>query len=117
MNLIRTLAALTLAAFAFAAQAADINRASQAELEALKGVGPALATRILQARQNGPFKDWDDVQTRVAGVKHAKSARLSQEGLTVGGAAYTAQAAAPKKERAPKGQPKSERPTSKDKAA
>jgi competence protein ComEA len=117
MNFIRTLAALALAACAFAVQAADINRANQAELEAVKGIGPALATRILQARSSGPFKDWADVQQRVAGVKQAKAARLSKEGLTVAGAAFSSDAATPapaKKERAAKGEGK--KPSAKDKA-
>lgn len=68
----------------------DINRASQAELETLRGVGPQLSSRILKARQVQPFADWDDLRRRVAGMGPVQSARLSQEGLTVEGAAFAA---------------------------
>ena len=68
--------------------AIDVNKASQAELEALPGVGPALATRLLDERKKSPFKDWADVIQRVRGVGDGSAARLSKGGLTVGGAAY-----------------------------
>jgi competence protein ComEA len=68
----------------------DINRASQAELERLAGVGPQLSARILHAREAQPFKDWEDLRRRVKGLGTAKSARLSMEGLTVAGAAFAA---------------------------
>ncbi|HWI10608.1 MAG TPA: helix-hairpin-helix domain-containing protein [Burkholderiaceae bacterium] len=79
-----------LAAGSFAA--VDINRASQAELESIKGIGPSLAQRILDARKSGTFKDWMDLQSRVKGVRAANSARFSADGLTVGGAAFNAPA-------------------------
>ena len=28
----------------------------------VKGIGPGMPTRILDARKNGPFKDWADLQ-------------------------------------------------------
>ena len=68
----------------------DINRASQAELETLRGVGPQLSTRILTAREARPFSDWDDLRRRVTGLGPAQSARLSREGLTVAGTAFAA---------------------------
>lgn len=40
----------------------NINTASATELESLPGVGPALATRIIQYReQNGPFRTVDEL--------------------------------------------------------
>ena len=45
--------------------AADANKATQAELEAIKGVGPAIATKILDERKKGAFKDWNDMVERV----------------------------------------------------
>lgn len=78
------LATLSIAAFA----AVDVNKATQAELEALPGVGPALATRVLAERQKSPFKDWPDLIQRVRGVGEGSAAKLSQGGLTVGTAAY-----------------------------
>jgi len=55
-----------IAAAAFAA--VDVNKASQAELEAIKGIGPAISGKILEARKASPFKDWQDLIDRVKGV-------------------------------------------------
>jgi len=91
----RILAALILAAFAFSAQAAvDANKANQAELETVKGIGPALSGKILDARKAGAFKDWSDLVDRVGGVGPGNAARFSQAGLTVNNAAYAAPPAA-----------------------
>jgi competence protein ComEA len=95
----RILAAFILAVFAFAAQAAvDANKASQAELETVKGIGPGLSGKILDARKSGAFKDWNDLVERVGGVGPGNAARFSQAGLTVNNTAYnTATAATPDK--------------------
>lgn len=46
----------------------DLNEATEAELTLLKGIGPALARRIIEDRQlNGPFKNLDALQ-RVPGI-------------------------------------------------
>ena len=71
-----------------AASAADVNQASAAELEAVKGIGPALSGKI--------FKSWSDLVDRVAGMGPGNAARLSQNGLTVAGSGYTPVAAADK---------------------
>jgi competence protein ComEA len=68
----------------------DINRATQAELERLRGVGPQLSARILAARASQAFSDWDDVRKRVPGLGPMQSVRLSQQGLTVAGASFAA---------------------------
>jgi competence protein ComEA len=65
--------------------AADINKASQAELEAVKGIGPAMSGKILDERKKAPFKDWADVMERVKGVKQATASKFSSGGLTVNG--------------------------------
>ncbi len=45
-----------------AAPLVDINRAGLAELDALPGIGPVLAGRILRHRQeHGPFREPDDL--------------------------------------------------------
>ena len=89
--MLRFLIATLLAAFAFAAQASvDVNKASQAELETIKGIGPALSTKILDARKAGDFKSWADMVERVGGVGPGNAARFSQAGLTVGGKTYAA---------------------------
>ena len=91
----RTLIALLIAAFAFAAQAAvDANKASQAELETVKGIGPGLSGKILDARKAGAFRDWNDLVERVGGVGPGNAAKFSQAGLTVNNAAYSAAPAA-----------------------
>ncbi|MDE3112403.1 MAG: SLBB domain-containing protein [Chloroflexota bacterium] len=42
----------------------DVNRASEAELVALPGVGPSTASRILRSRQQRPFARVEELQTR-----------------------------------------------------
>jgi competence protein ComEA len=91
--MLRILFALVIAAFAFAAQAAvDANKATQAELETIKGIGPGLSGKILDARKAGAFKDWTDLVDRVGGVGPGNAARFSQAGLTVNNSAYAASA-------------------------
>ncbi len=80
------LALASVAAFA----ATDVNKASQAELEAVKGIGPSMATRILDARQSGSFSNWGDLQSRVKGVGDGNARKFSADGLTVNGSAYAA---------------------------
>lgn len=83
--------ATLIAANAYAA--VDVNRASLAELESIKGIGPGLAGKIMAARQSGNFKDWNDLTERVKGVGPGNAARFSQAGLTVGGNAFENRAA------------------------
>jgi competence protein ComEA len=64
----------------------DVNRADQATLESIKGVGPAMSKAMLTERtKGGNFKDWSDLEKRVKGVGPASAQRLSQGGLTVNG--------------------------------
>lgn len=54
----------------------DVNRAGATELARLPGVGPALAARIVAAREAaGPFRTPDDLR-RVRGLGRVKIARL-----------------------------------------
>ena len=66
----------------------EANRASEAQLDGLKGVGPATTRRILAERERRPFADWRDLIARVRGIGPATAAQLSAEGLTVNGAPY-----------------------------
>lgn len=66
----------------------DVNKADQAQLETVKGVGTKLSTKILEERNKGAFKDWSDLIDRVQGVGAGSAARLSKEGLTVNGTSY-----------------------------
>ncbi len=72
--------------------AVEVNKATQAELETISGVGPALSGRILAERQKSEFKDWSDLVGRVKGVGLKNANRLSQGGLIVNGATYPAPA-------------------------
>ncbi|HSV60406.1 MAG TPA: helix-hairpin-helix domain-containing protein [Variovorax sp.] len=91
----KILAGLAMLSAAAAFAAVDANKASLAELDGIKGVGPSMSQRILDARKQGEFKNWDDLMTRVKGVKGKKAERLSAEGLTVNGEAFKAADAAP----------------------
>ena len=73
------------------AWAVEANIANRAQLEQLRHIGPPLADAILLARdKDGAFKDWTDLMARVRGIRDAKAGKLSEAGLTVGGAAYAA---------------------------
>jgi len=78
------LAFATAAAFAVV----DANKATQAELESVKGIGPAVSQRILDERRKREFSDWADFIARVKGVGEAGAKRYSDGGLVVNGAAY-----------------------------
>ena len=87
------LATLFFAATCFAA--VDVNQATEAELDGIKGIGPSLSGKILQARQKGPFKDWADLRQRVKGIGSKSAVKLSEAGLRVNGAGFRGPAAAP----------------------
>ena len=90
---IRNFIALLAAVFAFQAFAAvNVNQATQAELETVKGIGPGLSSKIVKARQTAEFKSWGDLVERVGGIGPGNAARFSKAGLTVSGAAYEGQA-------------------------
>ncbi|MGJ7494140.1 ComEA family DNA-binding protein [Variovorax sp. RT4R15] len=86
------LAAMVFAVVSFAA--VDVNKGSAADLDGVKGVGPAMSARIIEARKQGQFKDWADLMQRVKGVKGKTAAKLSGEGLTVNGESFKGSAAA-----------------------
>lgn len=66
----------------------DVNKADQAALDGVRGIGPSMSRRILDERQKGgSFKDWSDLQARVKGIKDKAAAKLSANGLTVNGQA------------------------------
>lgn len=55
----------------------DLDRASEAELDALPGIGPALARRIVEDRSSrGPFGSLDALQ-EVRGIGPALAAKLA----------------------------------------
>lgn len=73
-------------AVAFAA--VDVNTATPAELDAIKGIGPVKSALIISERKKAPFKDWNDFVTRVKGVGADSAAKFSADGLTVNGTSY-----------------------------
>ncbi len=90
---ILAIAVMLYAAVCFAA--VDANKATAAELDGIKGIGPSISSKILDERKKGNFKDWNDFISRVKGLGEANAAKFSAEGLTVNGAAFKAAAAAP----------------------
>ncbi len=78
--------ALLYVAASFAA--VDVNKGSAAELDGIKGIGPAKSSQIIAERKKGDFKDWKDFITRVSGIGEKSATHLSQGGLTVNGKPY-----------------------------
>jgi competence protein ComEA len=89
------LMAMLYAAACFAA--VDVNKATAAELDSIKGIGPGISTKILDERKKSSFKDWADFVDRVKGVGDKNAAKFSAEGLTVNGDAFKGAAPAPAK--------------------
>ncbi|MCW5799850.1 MAG: helix-hairpin-helix domain-containing protein [Nitrospira sp.] len=58
------------------ARRVDLNHATLADLEALPGIGPKLAQRVIEHRdENGPFRSVDDLR-QVKGIGRKKFDRL-----------------------------------------
>jgi competence protein ComEA len=94
----KILAAMVMMYAAVSFAAVDVNKATAAELDSIKGIGPAISAKILdEKKKGGNFKDWNDLVTRVNGVGEGNAAKFSAEGLTVGGASFKGVAAAPAK--------------------
>ena len=86
----RWLVAGALAACAAVAQpSADVNSASLAEIERIKGVGTSLAANIMEARAQGAFQDWGDLIRRVKGIGIGNAEKLSTQGLRVNGKPFS----------------------------
>ena len=81
------------AAASFAA--VDVNKATAAELDGIKGIGPGLSGKIIEERKHGAFKDWDDFIQRVRGVGETSAGKFSAEGMRVNGRTFKAPAPPP----------------------
>ena len=90
---ILALVAMLYAAASFAA--VDVNKATAADLDGLKGIGPAISTRIIDERKKGNFKDWPDFIERIKGVGEGNAAKFSAEGMTVNGQTFKGASPAP----------------------
>ena len=87
--MLKKLLAIVLMLCATMAMAAvDVNKANEAELDSIKGIGPTTSKTIISERKKGEFKSWEDFIARVKGVGEDKATKFSAEGLTVNGAAY-----------------------------
>ena len=84
----KILAILVMLCATLAMAAVDVNKATEAQLDAVKGIGPVTSKLIMTERKKGEFKSWQDFIERVKGVGDARAAKLSDEGLTVNGAAF-----------------------------
>jgi competence protein ComEA len=101
--------AMLYAAASFAA--VDVNKASAAELDSVKGIGPAISGKIIDERKKGSFKDWQDFIDRIKGVGENNAAKFSAEGLTVNGNSFKGAAAAKKDEKSAAKEEKKATPT------
>lgn len=71
--------------------AVDVNTATEADLDGLRGLGPASTRLILAERQRQPFSGWADLRARVPGLGSRRAQALSGAGLTVNGQPRAAQ--------------------------
>jgi competence protein ComEA len=78
------------AATTVSAAVLDVNTATQAQLEQLRGIGVSMSEKLLAERAKQPFADWADLIARVPGVSARSAERLSAQGLRVGERAYEA---------------------------
>ncbi len=71
----------------------DINTASEAQLQTVKGIGAARAKQIVEERtKNGAFKSSADLATRVKGIGDKSATKLISNGLSVPGSEAAAAA-------------------------
>ena len=91
----KILAVLAMLYVAVSFAAVDVNQGRAADLDSIKGIGPAKSGRILAERKKGNFKDWNDFISRVSGIGDKSAAKLSAAGLTVNGIPYKVAAATP----------------------
>lgn len=71
-------------ATASVAKLVDANRADTDGLQQVRGIGPAIAARIVQERERrGLFQSLDELRTRVPGIGPNNLARMRAVGLMV----------------------------------
>ena len=113
---------LALAAFiasmSFAFAQVEANKADQAALDGVKGIGPKLSKTIIEERKKGgDFKDWADFEKRVKGVGEKSAVKLSQSGLTINGQAKANAAPASASAKAAASKPAASAPAAADNGA
>jgi len=96
--------ATLIATMGFAFAQVDVNKADQAALDSVKGIGPAKSKVIIEERtKGGAFKDWPDFEKRVKGIGAKNSLKLSAAGLQVNGQSKAGAEMAKPKDAAAKG--------------
>ena len=73
----------------------EVNTASAPALEDIKGIGPSMAQRLVQARHQAHYVDWLDLITRTPGLSATRAAKLSAHGLRVNGLPFPTSTPAP----------------------
>ena len=87
--MLKKILAVTALLFSLSSFAAvDVNKANAADLDGIKGLGPATTRLILAERQKAEFKSWADLISRVKGLGENSAANLSEAGLSVNGVSY-----------------------------
>ena len=61
--------------------AVDINKATVADLDSIKGIGPGTSAKIVEQRKVAKFKDWDDLVQRVSGIGDKRAAKPKDDAL------------------------------------
>lgn len=87
---VRKLFFMVLLLYCSAVSALDVNHATEAELDNLRGLGPAFTRRVMAARAERPFANWSDLMQRVSGMGQVTAQKLSAQGLTVKGKPFSA---------------------------
>lgn len=93
---IKIIAFLACLPLSLALAGVEINQASEADLDGIKGLGPATTRLILAERKKAEFKSWADLISRVKGLGENSAAKLSEAGLSVNGVGYMPKSATDK---------------------
>lgn len=84
MFIARLCLALVFGLAAWSVQAVNVNQASAAQLQQIKGIGPKTAESIIAERtRGGDFESLQDLSNRVKGIGPKRLAGLEASGLTV----------------------------------
>ncbi|MEZ2721519.1 ComEA family DNA-binding protein [Paenalcaligenes hominis] len=80
----RVIVCVVLLAWAWQAQAVNLNQASLQQLQQIKGIGPKTAERIIHERDRaGPFSSLQDLSDRIKGIGPKRLSGLHEAGLTI----------------------------------
>lgn len=66
----------------------EVNIAPTDDLTSIKGIGPATAQRIVEARTQQRFTNWQDFILRVKGIGDKRARQFSDNGLRIEGRSF-----------------------------